>query len=336
MREKSYSLNTELERLNMTVENLKQEELRFEEHKSNLEHRVNQLDNDLSLEKKQFNETNNKITEIDNEIKDLSSRDFENSNKTNIGQSDRSLLNNITFDKKYENAVAAIFGKELLASLENDDVFYWSENIEEAPTSTFSFECEIASKAIKAPQRLINKLNNVGILSKKEDGYSNYQKLNPGQAIVDLEGNLWRWDGLFISSSHEANISSILAELKEKRLNDLKKQLIEWQRISELTNQKIADLSKNWSMNLNVSNYKRCGPMLDICPTLLAGNGGDCIFYLSSIKRRYTPREYLNLQGFGEFNQVVSNSKLYKQVGNAMSVNILAFLYKNILKTTDL
>ena len=89
-------------------------------------------------------------------------------------------------------------------------------------------------------------------------------------------------------------------------------------------------------MNLNVSNYKRCGPMLDICPTLLAGNGGDCIFYLSSIKRRYTPREYLNLQGFGDFIQDVSNSKLYKQVGNAMSVNILAFLYKSILKTTDL
>ena len=50
---------------------------------------------------------------------------------------------------------------------------------------------------------------------------------------------------------------------------------------------KITDLSKNWSMNLNVSNYKRCGPMLDICPTLLAGNGGDCIFYLSSIKYIY-------------------------------------------------
>ena len=43
-------------------------------------------------------------------------------------------------------------------------------------------------------------------------------------------------------------------------------------------------------MNLNVSNYKRCGPMLDICPTLLAGNGSDCIFYIDSIQRCYTPR----------------------------------------------
>ena len=115
-----------------------------------------------------------------------------------------------------------------------------------------------------------------------------------------------------------------LTEHKKKLINDLQE------------NHKIDDLNKNWSMNLNVSNYKRCGPMLDICPTLLAGNGGDCIFYLSSIGRRFTPREYLNLQGFGEFNQVVSNSKLYKQIGNSMSVNILAFIYKSIILHCDI
>ena len=59
MREKSYSLNSELDRLNMTVENLKQEELRFEEHKINLEHRVKQLNQDLQIEQKQFEDTNN-------------------------------------------------------------------------------------------------------------------------------------------------------------------------------------------------------------------------------------------------------------------------------------
>ena len=58
MREKSYSLNSELDRLNMTVENLKQEELRFEEHKTNLERRVEQLENDLDqLRRKQYDET---------------------------------------------------------------------------------------------------------------------------------------------------------------------------------------------------------------------------------------------------------------------------------------
>lgn len=245
MREKSYSLNSELDRLNMTVENLKQEELRFEEHKINLEHRVKQLNQDLQIEQKQFEDTNNKIKTIKKDIEDLSSKEFEAENRDNpINQSDKSLLNNISFDKKYENAVAAIFGKELLASLEPDDIYYWSEHLGENVTKKFNFNCELASDIIKAPNQVINKLENVAIVSTKKEGTENHSKIDIGQAIVDLEGNLWRWDGLFISSSYEANISTILSELKEKRLNDLKKQIIEWERILEVTNQKTEDLNQ--------------------------------------------------------------------------------------------
>ncbi len=245
MREKSYSLNSELDRLNMTVENLKQEELRFEEHKINLEHRVKQLNHDLQIEKKQFEDTNNKIKTIKKDIEDLSSKEFEAENRDNpINQSDKSLLNNISFDKKFENAVAAIFGKELLASLEPDDTYYWSEHLGENATKKFNFNCELASNVIKAPKQVVNKLENVAIVSTKKEGTENHSKIDIGQAIVDLEGNLWRWDGLFISSSYEANISTILSELKEKRLNDLKKQIIEWERILEVTNQKTEDLNQ--------------------------------------------------------------------------------------------
>ena len=243
MREKSYSLNSELDRLNMTVENLKQEELRFEEHKTNLEHRVKQLQQDLEVENKQNNDTKAKIQEITNEINDLSSKDFDSNPEKTIGQSDRSLLNNISFEKEYENSVAAIFGKELLASLDKDDVFYWSENTVEEVKSSFNFPCIVASEIIKAPDRISNKLKNIAIIEDLSKGYEFHKNLKPGQAIVDKEGNLWRWDGLFVSSSYEANISSILSELKEKRLNDLKKQILEWERISEITVQKINDLN---------------------------------------------------------------------------------------------
>jgi len=152
-------------------------------------------------------------------------------------------LNNISFEKEYENSVAAIFGKELLASLDKDEVFYWSENIVEEVKSSFNFPCIVASEIIKAPDRISNKLKNVAIIEDLSKGYEFHKNLKPGQAIVDKEGNLWRWDGLFVSSSYEANISSILSELKEKRLNDLKKQILEWERISEITVQKINDLN---------------------------------------------------------------------------------------------
>ena len=256
MREKSYSLNSELDRLNMTVENLKQEELRFEEHKINLEHRVKQLQKDLEVENKQNNDTKAKIQEITNEINDLSSTDFESNPEKTIGKTDRSLLNNISFDKEYENSVAAIFGKELLASLDKDEVFYWSENIDHEISASFDFPCKVASEIIKAPNRITNKLNNVAVIEDSSKGNEFHNHLKPGQAIVDKDGNLWRWDGLFVSSSYEANISSILSELKEKRLNDLKKQILEWERISELTVQKINDLNeriKTASEELDIS-----------------------------------------------------------------------------------
>jgi chromosome segregation protein len=256
MREKSYSLNSELDRLNMTVENLKQEELRFEEHKINLEHRVKQLQKDLEVENKQNNDTKAKIQEITNEINDLSSTDFESNPEKTIGKTDRSLLNNISFDKEYENSVAAIFGKELLASLDKDEIFYWSENIDQEISASFDFPCKVASEIIKAPSRIANKLNNVAVIEDSSKGNEFHKYLKPGQAIVDKDGNLWRWDGLFVSSSYEANISSILSELKEKRLNDLKKQILEWERISELTVQKINDLNeriKTASEELDIS-----------------------------------------------------------------------------------
>ena len=124
------------------------------------------------------------------------------------------------------------------------DRYYWSEYLGENVTKKFNFNCELASNVIKAPNQVINKLENVAIVSTNKEGTENHSKIDIGQAIVDLEGNLWRWDGLFISSSYEANISTILSELKEKRLNDLKKQIIEWERILEVTNQKTEDLNQ--------------------------------------------------------------------------------------------
>jgi DNA (cytosine-5)-methyltransferase 1 len=98
------------------------------------------------------------------------------------------------------------------------------------------------------------------------------------------------------------------------------------------TNNLIYDLHKNWSINLNVSNYKKCNPILNICPCLSNGRR----LYLSSIKRHYTTREYLKLQGFKEFIQVVSDSRFYKQISDSMSVNVVAFLFKSIISTTTL
>jgi chromosome segregation protein len=245
MREKSYSLNSELERLGMSIENLKQEELRFEEHKSNLEYRLSQLQKDLNAEIAQKKDTDTKIELINKEFNELSNKEFkEGVTEDSKDRSDKSLLNQIGFKKDYEKIVAAIFGKELLAALENDGAFYWSESSELFQPPSFNFPCTLASEVIKGPKQILNKLNYIAIVDAKDKGEKFSNALLPGQAIVDYSGNFWRWDGLFISHDYEQNISSIITELKEKRLNDLKKQMNEWKGISDLTNQKIKNLNE--------------------------------------------------------------------------------------------
>jgi DNA (cytosine-5)-methyltransferase 1 len=96
---------------------------------------------------------------------------------------------------------------------------------------------------------------------------------------------------------------------------------------------KIDSVDEPWCVNLNVSSVARTTPMKHICPCLLAGEGGNCIYYFTPIRRRLTPREYLQLQGFPDtFKQVVSNSKMYKQVGNSMSTSVLCAIYSEIYK----
>jgi len=73
--------------------------------------------------------------------------------------------------------------------------------------------------------------------------------------------------------------------------------------------------------------------LLDFCPTLRAqshGNEPKCV--INRI-RKLTPRECLRLQDFpDDFVQFVSNSQMYKQAGNSMSVNVLEMIFRQIEK----
>ena len=91
---------------------------------------------------------------------------------------------------------------------------------------------------------------------------------------------------------------------------------------------KIDDIDQPWCVNLNVSSAQRSAPKKNICPCLLAGSS---TYYYTPIRRRFTPREYLRIQGFSDsFKQVVKDGKMYKQVGNSMSTSVLCFIYQMI------
>ena len=91
-------------------------------------------------------------------------------------------------------------------------------------------------------------------------------------------------------------------------------------------------LTKKSSLNYVASLGINVHVMEDVSPTLVRSP-----HYLLKYRRYMLPRECLLLQGFtNRFNQVVSNSQLMKQAGNAMSVNVLKAIFRSVFKSTDL
>lgn len=69
------------------------------------------------------------------------------------------------------------------------------------------------------------------------------------------------------------------------------------------------------------------------CLLLAAGTGGNnqVKVLIQDKIRVLSPREYLRLQGFDDsYKIVVSNSQMYKQAGNAMSLNVLTMVLESI------
>lgn len=85
-------------------------------------------------------------------------------------------------------------------------------------------------------------------------------------------------------------------------------------------------------------NYICCcdsyGIMKDQSPTLTYS--GCKYMYHSTYNRYLSYQECLLLQGFKkDFKKVVSNTQMFKQIGNSMSVNVLKALFKKIFKITN-
>ena len=72
-----------------------------------------------------------------------------------------------------------------------------------------------------------------------------------------------------------------------------------------------------------------------VCPTISSSSFEQNNLLKSARIRKLTPRECLRLQGFPEsFKIVVSDTQIYKQAGNAMSVNIIKMIFKQIQKAS--
>lgn len=118
------------------------------------------------------------------------------------------VLENISVKKGYEHALAVAFGEELDAAIGDDAPIGWAG----AKTAETKLPAGVKSLGdfVQAPKELAPCLAQIGIIDAK-DGNTLAAQLHLGQRLVSKDGDLWRWDGYFITSG-VANAAAVRLE----------------------------------------------------------------------------------------------------------------------------
>ena len=123
------------------------------------------------------------------------------------------LIDAIRVAPGYETALGAALGDDLDAPADEAAALHWRLNnshVNEDPDLPAGVE--ILVQSVQAPPELERRLKQIGIV-KRNDGRRLQNKLRPGQRLVSLEGDLWRWDG-FVAASE--GVSAAARRLEQR------------------------------------------------------------------------------------------------------------------------
>ncbi len=146
----------------------------------------------------------------------------------------------------YEAALGAALGEELDISIEETAPVHWGIAGDGSQDPSLPEGVKRLSTLVKAPMELSRRLAQIGVVDKIH-GDAIAKQLKPGQRIVSIEGDLWRWDG-FVASA-EAPTAAALRLAQKNRLIELEKlsvdahaQVQQAQEVYDKGKQKTADL----------------------------------------------------------------------------------------------
>jgi len=131
------------------------------------------------------------------------------------------VLEQITVGKGYEAALGAALGDDLEAPVDSKAPIHWAgasaDNDPALPQGA-----EALTKHMKAPPELSRRLAQVGLVT-RADGPRLARQLKPGQRLVSIEGDLWRWDGFAVAANAPTPSARRLAG--RNRLNEIESEL---------------------------------------------------------------------------------------------------------------
>src|SRR5271167_2590618 len=131
------------------------------------------------------------------------------------------VVDAISVARGFEAALGAALGDDLEAPLDEKAQAHWSLIAGDRADPDLPAGVETLAARATAPAQLARRLLQVGIVA-RADGKGLSALLKPGQRLVSLEGDLWRWDGFVAAAEAPTAAARRLAE--KNRLGDLERE----------------------------------------------------------------------------------------------------------------
>ena len=251
MRLKENQIASELQKHTINLDNQEKEIDRANSAVEETQIRIQQIKNDMDREQFLFDDANENMERVREEKSILEKQQGDLFLDTNDQDTDPSsgqrnnnpIIDYLDFEDGYEKAVAAVFSDELIASINEEQASHWRVLTYDQNT-VFSEGIKKFSNLIKAPENLKKKLDFVGLIEDKSNILHLQENLQPGQILVSLEGEIWRWDGYVSKGKQNSSTKAVLEQLKNRRLKQLSKEEKQWMDISSKAEQRIAELKE--------------------------------------------------------------------------------------------
>ena len=140
--------------------------------------------------------------------------------------SGKQLLDRVRVQSGYEKALGAALADDLRApEVTGDKGTGWAILPGYTQAQTLPAGAKALSDLVTVPEALVRRIGQIGLVA-RADGHRLQADLKPGQRLVSVEGDVWRWDG-FRAAAEDAPSAAALRLQQLNRLVELKRDLEE-------------------------------------------------------------------------------------------------------------
>ena len=131
------------------------------------------------------------------------------------------LIDAVTVEPGYEKALGAALGDDLSVPTDSAAPIHW-DLVEAQGDASLPDAARPLSSVVQGPAAFARRLGQIGLVS-PEQGKALQAQLKPGQRLVSVAGDLWRWDGY--TAAADAPTSAAKRLEQRNRLSDLEAEI---------------------------------------------------------------------------------------------------------------